>query len=132
MIARMLLTGLICMSLPLSLRAAEKASKNDTHVTTRTFTVFGTTACNKWIDNTSSDESWTAHPERRFGRLSNLSWLAGYVSGINRATATSSDLLEDLDLDTVLDWVDTYCKAHPKDSVKEAVDAMLIRLNRFH
>jgi hypothetical protein len=131
-IARILFISLIGAGLPFAAYSAEKPSGNATYITTRSFTVFGTTVCAKWVENISSDEAGSAHPERGLGRLSNRSWLAGYVSGVNRATPTSTDLLADLDLNTIVDWVDTYCKAHPKASAKEAIDAMLIRLNRTH
>lgn len=117
---------------PLIAQAANARASNHSRANSRLFTRIGTPTCADWNENVPShghDSSDTAHG---IGRLANRAWLAGYVSGLNTAARESPNLLADLDLNTVSDWVDTYCQTHPKDDTPGAVDAMLIRLNRLY
>lgn len=58
------------------------------------------------------------------------SWLAGYISGYNLASTSKSDLLPDLDLYTVSEWVDRYCQKNKNKSIPDAVSALFKRLGR--
>ena len=61
-----------------------------------------------------------------------LSWLAGYVSGTNRAIAGASerdaDIATGVDMDAMRVWVDKYCRDKPLDLFSTAVVNLVIEL----
>lgn len=96
--------------------------------TARIVTTFGARTCAKWLkekNDGASNES-----AARITMLSKQSWIAGYVTGVNRTSTNGNDLLTGLDLDTVTDWTDSYCQKNPKSDIINAIDALFEKLNR--
>src|SRR3954451_20865165 len=52
-------------------------------------------------------------------------WVAGFVSGVNWDT-DEPDILAEMDVDGLVAWVDSYCKANPLAKVTTGA-AMLVR-----
>ena len=80
---------------------------------------------------------WSQRPEscREFRRvlgsdertpaLMNIrGWVAGYITGYNRQTPDTYDVLGVTDFDAALRFLDGYCKAHPLDNLTAAMEAL--------
>jgi hypothetical protein len=52
-------------------------------------------------------------------------WVAGFVSGVNWDT-DEPDILAEMDVDSLIAWVDSYCKANPLAKVTTGA-AMLVQ-----
>ncbi len=54
------------------------------------------------------------------------SWVLGYITSVNANLLTSSeDVTSGADPDALFSWIDTYCGAHPLDSIARATGALL-------
>jgi len=54
------------------------------------------------------------------------SWLLGYITSINaNLLSVDQDVTKGATPDSLFDWVDGYCAAHPLDSLARAAGAML-------
>jgi hypothetical protein len=95
-------------------------------------TIFSlSSSCAHWNDDRQkylgaplSDGSWIA-------RSNDVSWLAGYLSGVNFTSHSGENLLRDIDMDLAADWVDKYCMANPKSDVPSAAGNLFKRLKRI-
>lgn len=57
-----------------------------------------------------------------------LNWAKGFISGVNyihAKTSGDSHLGRDLDLDSLTDWIDDYCKDHPDATLSDASVALV-------
>ncbi len=54
-----------------------------------------------------------------------LHWLGGYLSGVNAMSLRTNNVLGAAELGDALQWLDTYCGAHPVTSFGAAVDALI-------
>ncbi len=54
-----------------------------------------------------------------------LSWLAGFVSGVNAVSLHTDDVLGDPDLSATIQWLDVYCQGNPQHQFAAAVTARL-------
>jgi hypothetical protein len=107
----------------------EIKSNNPPRIVTRPVTLFGLRTCKDWNDAKQKSEQISGNDGSNMVRLAHQTWLAGYLTGLNMAS-TQPNLLRDLDLDTVTEWVDKHCAEHPADSVINAVDSMFRKLHR--
>ena len=59
-----------------------------------------------------------------------LSWLVGFVSGVNTlaVVAGRSDFLDGYDGHSLAPWAKNWCKAHPLDLVASAAEALVAEL----
>jgi hypothetical protein len=54
------------------------------------------------------------------------SWVLGYITSVNANLLTSSDdVTSGANSDVLFTWIDTYCGAHPLDSIARAASALL-------
>lgn len=98
---------------------------------TRTYFTIGLRTCRGWLDhNESKGANDTRKFENNLGQLADRSWVAGYVTGVNKTTGNSRDLLDGLDLDTIADWITQFCESSPNAKVPDAIDALFAKLKR--
>jgi hypothetical protein len=58
-----------------------------------------------------------------------VGWVTGYITGFNSyAPNQSGDVSAGTDLDGELAWIDSYCQAHPLDSLFRATSALIREL----
>jgi hypothetical protein len=101
-----------------------------TTVTTRTVTVRGSSSCADWIQ----DRKRLARKDKDdlyyfTSAQSDLRWIMGYLSGLNESSSTKRDLLGDFDAEIANDFIDAYCRNHPRDQVFQGVNELYKRLN---
>lgn len=63
------------------------------------------------------------HRGQSTDHLAHVNWIKGFITGIN--WAKESDIAKDLDVDTVRQWVDGYCRANLQDNIAGAAAAMV-------
>jgi hypothetical protein len=75
--------------------------------------------------------TWATRKQDFTTDISSTAWLTGFMTGM--AVGTSVDVLRDVDGDSVLLWMDNYCKAHPLDKVATGAATLFIELRgRMH
>lgn len=68
--------------------------------------------------------TWTAEREQHRGRgAQGPTWVIGYLSGA--AVNGAGNILQDLDFDGVMGWIDNYCRANPLTSIDRALQAFI-------
>ena len=80
---------------------------------------------------------WSQRPEscREFRRLQSSDertpalmnirgWVAGYITGFNRQTPDTYDVLGITDFEAAMRFIDGYCKAHPLDNLTAAMESL--------
>ena len=78
----------------------------------------GDTSCGKWVkDRTSGIVK---------DQLSLTSWLIGYLNGIARWSEV--DILSNADRESLMVWMDNYCKTNPLESVEHGSFNLSIEL----
>lgn len=75
------------------------------------FRTIGVPSCGDWV------ESRQSHPST--AELANKSWLMGYMTGMadGLPSEVAPNLLGETDGDSLVVWMDNYCKAHPLENV---------------
>ena len=58
--------------------------------------------------------------------LAHLNWMKGYITGKNWSQDTG--ISRDLDIETVRNWLNGYCRANPGVTIAEAGEAMVTEL----
>ncbi len=79
----------------------------------------GTENCAGYLvarDRSGSVERWYHH------------WLAGYLSAVNNAGASTYNILGDSSMADILDWLEGYCAANPNVNFANAVADMITLL----
>jgi hypothetical protein len=73
----------------------------------------GASSCGTWEVDRTSNEFTASH---------DLSWVLGFVTGIESAKASdlNSGLLVDTDANGIAGWIDNFCKANPTASIYAA------------
>ncbi|WP_250627961.1 hypothetical protein [Pinirhizobacter soli] len=104
------------------------AAHASTTVSTRTFTTFGLRRCKSWLEHVPGKAATPDQFANSLARTADVSWLAGYATGVNASASGSVDLLKDLDVDTLSDWMDAYCAQHPKDDAVDGISALFSKL----
>lgn len=69
--------------------------------------VMGNTPCGKWVKDRTSG--------KLHDQLVGDSWLIGYLNGV--AAWADVDILYNADGESLMLWMDNYCKANPLESV---------------
>lgn len=99
-------------------------SFHGTYAAPRIYTTIGSRSCEKW----TNDASTSGEDKLNISYIADLSWLAGYVTGVNRTTTNKENLLKNIDLQTISDWVDLFCKKNSGKDIPEAIDALFEKL----
>lgn len=60
--------------------------------------------------------------------LAQLNWIKGFITGIN--WSRDSDIAKDLSIESVDDWIDSYCRANTGDTIAEASAALVADLEK--
>ena len=70
---------------------------------------------------------WASAPEGSVVDIGFLSWLVGFVSGVNTLAVVTgrSDFLRGYDGYSLAPWAKNRCKAHPLDQVSNAAEALV-------
>ena len=84
----------------------------------------GSQTCNLYV--TAKAEFDHARDQRT--HLAHLNWIKGFVTGIN--WSRDSDIARDLSIDTVDQWIDSYCRKNLGDSIAKASAEMVIDLEK--
>ncbi|MFP3556948.1 hypothetical protein [Paraburkholderia sp. SIMBA_054] len=79
-------------------------------------TVMGVRSCGQW----------TARNASALDRAAAEAWLLGYLGGL--ATGSRVDVLRDTDYDSLMAWMDNYCKAHPIERVTSGAAQLYLEL----
>jgi len=82
----------------------------------------GGITCAKWTSyrKTAGADDITAYPA-----LSASNWVLGYLTAYDRYVDPSGNVGAGVDNDSIAAWVDTYCAAHPLDSLATAADHLI-------
>lgn len=67
----------------------------------------GNTSCGRWVKDRSASSLRD--------QLAGDSWLIGYLNGV--AAWSDVDILNQVDGESLMLWMDNYCKANPLESV---------------
>lgn len=59
-----------------------------------------------------------------FSEISYKNWISGYLTSSNRSSDDTYNLLKDGDFNSVLVWVDHYCKKHLNNTIYMAMANM--------
>jgi hypothetical protein len=54
-----------------------------------------------------------------------LHWLGGYLSGVNAMSLSTDNVLGAVELSDAVQWLDTFCSAHPATPFGVAVDTLI-------
>ena len=88
--------------------------------------VIGNIDCGKWLENRKGELTNI--------QVSDMSWLGGYLSGLNTGWSVSApeilnDPLSELEsLSQALLWMDNYCKAHPLETASKGGQELFFEL----
>jgi len=52
-----------------------------------------------------------------------VAWASGYITAYNRQTPDTFDVLGSADFESVMPWIETWCKANPYQSLGNAMEA---------
>jgi hypothetical protein len=85
---------------------------------------YGSQSCSLYI--TAKAEYDYARDQRT--HLAHLNWIKGFITGIN--WSRESDIARDLSIETVDQWIDTYCRANLDASIGEASAALVVDLEK--
>jgi len=80
-----------------------------------------------WIYGVGRQACETYMQARDDGGVSEISyknWISGYLTSSNRASEQTYNLLGATDFKGALEWVDTYCKKYPANTVYMAIANM--------
>ena len=78
---------------------------------TNAITAIDTPSCGNWVESRQAKRSYLE-------RAHNGGWLLGFMSGL--AMKSGIDYLAKSDKDSLLLWVDNYCKANPLEYLDKA------------
>jgi hypothetical protein len=67
--------------------------------------------------------TWTAERKSSTQWVPAGNWVLGFMSGA--ASALDRDLLDGLDSEAILGWMDNYCRAHPLDKIAVGATRLL-------
>jgi len=56
--------------------------------------------------------------------LAHVNWVKGFITGIN--WTKDSEVAKDLDIDTVRNWIDSFCRANLHETVAAAAATMVM------
>lgn len=68
---------------------------------------------------------WTNNLKRKWQNIANVSWLTGYLSGVNRNRGPGAVLMPDNGSEGAAAFVTQYCAANPQKLIFEAADALI-------
>ncbi len=77
----------------------------------------GFTSCGKWIEEKS--------PSTKHGQTM---WFLGYLSGISMGL--NKDLIRHADVESIVLWVDNYCRANPLKDTGDAGSSLALELGK--
>ncbi|HXX57593.1 MAG TPA: hypothetical protein VEI96_06295 [Thermodesulfovibrionales bacterium] len=60
--------------------------------------------------------------------LSYHHWVGGYISGFNTGSEETYDIVGTKDFDSLMVWLENYCKANPLDAFGVATGKLMIEL----
>jgi len=69
--------------------------------------------------------NWTANANRKWQHISDVSWLTGYLSGVNRNRGPGAVLMPDNGTAGAEAFISQYCAANPQALIYQAADALI-------
>ena len=63
-------------------------------------------------------------------RLANSTWVAGYLTAINKFVFKGKDISNGTDSDGRMLWIINHCKANPLDTLERATSALVTELRK--
>ncbi|MEJ8825624.1 hypothetical protein WKW80_26955 [Variovorax humicola] len=88
-------------------------------------TVMGFSSCGQWVKQRAVEQG----TRERFVTLTMEMWLIGYLSGLS--VGTDIEVLRGRESQSLLLWVDNYCKANPLDDTSIAGHALFNALKKL-
>jgi len=85
----------------------------------QTITTIGNIDCGKWIKRKN-------HPMEE---LRTISWLSGFMTGLNFGDQFRNDPLKRVSADQIALWMDNYCRANPLRSVANGGEILMMELS---
>jgi hypothetical protein len=86
-------------------------------------------SCKTWVNGRR--ESQVSPDSGGISSLTSEFWLLGYLSGINSARHEGLDRLKRINSETILDWMDRYCKENPDKYVYHGADVLFASLGKI-
>ena len=63
---------------------------------------------------------------------SSVTWVQGFITGVNYQRALPADshsvLGQDMAATSIVQWLETYCRANPQDYLADAAEALVVEL----
>lgn len=84
----------------------------------------GSESCNLYV----SAKAEYDHARDQRTHLAHLNWIKGFITGIN--WSRNSDIARDLSIESVDQWIDTYCRANLDTSIGEATAMLVVDLEK--
>jgi hypothetical protein len=82
---------------------------------TGAYYVYDTTSCGQLVSDRQSN------PSRSFA---DKTWAAGYLTAYNRLAKDNFNITGTTDLESVMLWLDGYCRANPLSSLPDGMSAL--------
>ena len=82
----------------------------------------GVEACHHWVTERKKNSPRAQELE---------SWIMGYVTGTNFWRPDTGDVTGGLDGPALYEWMDNYCKAHPKERLADAARNLIFGLDEL-
>jgi hypothetical protein len=95
----------------------------------RTVTIVGVVECKDWVE----DRARALKPTSAWSDVSEMGhvrWILGYLSALSVIKESERDALLGVDGDLVSDWMDKYCRKHPKGNGADAASALFAVLSK--
>lgn len=106
------------LSFPLLSTAADKAGSFSSNIpkTDR--------SCGTYISARDEGRKGNYIRENKYG-----SWVSGYITAYNNSTQDTYNIMGNSDMDSLMSWLENYCKQNPLDSFAEATMRLMAELH---
>jgi hypothetical protein len=89
----------------------------------------GAAAQNVYGNGGGPCSNWTANANRKWQHISDVSWLTGYLSGVNRNRGPGAVLMPDNGTAGAEAFVTQFCAANPGSAIYQAADALIVDMD---
>lgn len=69
---------------------------------------------------------WTVRKQNPYAEAGSEAWLMGFMTGL--AVASEKDAISDTDGDSMILWMDNYCRTHPLERLSNGAATLFFEL----
>ncbi|SRR5258708_862467 len=97
-----------------------------------TFTSLGNFKCTEWIAERKKEKAVAFDLDNSLKLFRMRGWLNGYLTGVaEMSTAKETNVLDRIDSQTIIDWMDIYCAKHSGASALDGAAALIVALRKL-